>query len=162
MLTTSRIIGRVCCVLATAGALALPALAQGSAPEKYLELLRGDIRNAKVEILTEALDLPQAQADAFWPIYREYDTELSALGDRRVSMVKRFAEKYGTMTDVDAAAFGKDWFALQRDRLKLREKYHAKVAKATSSLVAARFIQVENTLGMLLDLQIAAELPLLE
>ncbi len=162
MSTTSRMIGRVLCVLATAGALALPAVAQGAAPEKYLELLRSDLRTGKVEIMTDALDLPQAQADAFWPLYREYETELSALGDRRVSMVKRFAEKYGTMTDADAATFAKDWFALHRDRLKLREKYYAKVAKAISSMVAARFIQVENTLGMLLDLQIAAELPLLE
>jgi len=139
----------------------VPMLAQ-SAPEKYLELLRSDVRAEKVAILTEALDLPQAQADAFWPLYREYDAELSALGDRRVVMVKSFAEKYGTLTDADADTFAKEWFSLQSDRQKLRQKYYGKIAKATSSLVAARFLQVENTLGMLIDLNIAAELPLLE
>lgn len=148
--------------LAAAVALGTPALAQGDQPSKYLELLRSDLRTTKVEIVTEALDLNEQQAAAFWPIYREYDAELAAIGDRRVALVKRFVEKYGTMTDEDAGLFAKDWFTIQKDRLKLREKYFGRIAKATSNLVAARFLQVENTLGMLLDLQIAAEAPLMQ
>ena len=66
------------------------------------------------------------------------------------------------LTDADADTFVKEWFSLQTDRTKLRQKYYGKISKATSSLVAARFLQVENTLGMLIDLNIAAELPLLE
>lgn len=142
----------------------LPAAAQSASetPEKYLELLRSDIRTEKVAILTEALDLPEAQADAFWPLYREYDTELTSLLDRRVSLIKSFAEKYGTLTDADADEMAKEFFALQSDRNKLRQKYYGKIAKATSSVVAARFVQVENVIGMLIDLNVAAELPLLE
>ena len=144
------------------GGTAVVAAQAQETPEKYLELLRSDVRTEKVAILTEALELPQTQADAFWPLYREYDTELNVLGDRRVALVKRFAEKYGTLTDADADTFVKEWFSLQTDRTKLRQKYYGKISKATSSLVAARFLQVENTLGMLIDLNIAAELPLLE
>jgi len=155
------LVGAVCCV-AGAACLAAPVFAQDVTPEKYMELLRSDLRTAKVEILTEALELEEPQAAAFWPIYREYDTELSALGDRRLVLVERFVEQYGTMTDEDAGLLAKDWFAIQKDRLKLREKYYGKVAKATSNLVAARFVQVENVLGMLIDLQIAAESPLME
>jgi len=149
--------------LLVAGAfLALPAFAQEGSPEKYLELMRTDIRTAKVALLTDALNLSQTQADAFWPLYREYDTEASALGDRRVAMVKQFAAKYGSLTDTDAAGFMTEWFALQKDRLKIREKYSGKISKAVSSLIAARFLQVDYTLGMLIDLSIAAELPLME
>jgi hypothetical protein len=148
--------------LAAATAVPLPALAQDDPASKYLELLRSDLRADKTAILTEALDLEGAQADAFWPIYREYELESAALGDRRVALVKRFVGKYGTFTDEEAGFFAKDWFTIQKDRLKLREKYFQKVAKATSNKVAAQFIQVENILGMLLDLQIAAEAPLLD
>jgi len=147
--------------LLLAGA-ACPVLAQGPTPEAYLEMLRSDVRTAKVEILTEALDLGEQQAGAFWPIYREYDTELSKLGDRRIALIKAFAATYGKTTDVQAAAFAKDWFAIQSDRLKLKKKYFDKVSKAVSTLVAARFIQVENVIEMLIDIQVAAELPLME
>lgn len=143
-------------------ALAVPAFSQDAPADKYLELIRSDVRTQKVEILTGALDLDEAQAAAFWPIYREYDAELAALGDRRLALVNRFVANYGTMTEEDIALFATDWFAVQKDRLKLREKYYGKVAKATSNLVAARFVQVESLLGMLIDLQIAAEAPLME
>ena len=145
-----------------AAALGVPVVAQEAAKSPYLELLRSDVRTQKVEILTEALELDEPQSAAFWPLYRAYDAELAALGDRRVALVERFVEKYGMMTDEEVGLFAKDWFGIQKDRLKLLDKYYGKVAKATSNLVAARFVQVENALGMLIDLQIAAEAPLLE
>jgi hypothetical protein len=55
---------------------------------------------------------------------------------------------------------------MYRSYEKIRSVREAKdfkrVSKATSSLVAARIIQVENLIGMLIDLQVAAELPLVE
>ena len=139
-----------------------PSSAQSQAPEAYLELLRSDIRTSKVEILTEALALSEPQGKAFWPIYREYDTALATLGDRKIAMIKAFAETHGSITDEQATLFAKDWFALQSDRLKLRKRYFDKVSKAVSPLVAAQFIQLENVIGMLIDIQVAAELPLMQ
>ena len=144
------------------GLTALPAEAQSYTPERYVELLRSDIRTAKVEILTEALDLSNTDAEAFWPIYREYETELSKLGDRRLNEVKRFAENYGSLTPEQVDGFAKEWFSLRNDRLKLRKKYFKRVSKATSSLVAARFVQIDDVIATLIDLQVAAELPLIE
>ena len=149
-----------CCFALTA-MLGFPAFAQAT-PETYLELLRSDVRSARVEILTEALELSDSEGQAFWPIFREYDTELMKLADRRVALIKAFVASYDSMTDEQVSSFAKDWFGLQNDRLKLRKKYFNKVAKAVSPQVAARFIQVENLVGMLIDIQIAAELPLVE
>ncbi len=142
--------------------VAPPSSAQSPTPEAYMELLRSDVRTSKVEILTEALALSEPQGEAFWPIYREYGTELAKLGDRRIAMIKAFAETYGSTTDEQATLFANDWFALHSDRLKLRKNYFNKVSKAVSPLVAAQFIQLENVIGMLIDIQVAAELPLLE
>jgi hypothetical protein len=131
-------------------------------PEKYLEILRSDVSASKVQILTEALDLSEKDSAAFWPIYRAYDAELAAIGDRRAALVKKFAATYGTTTDEQASSFAKEWFGLQDDRNALRKKYFGKVAKETSSITAARFMQVEHLVGMLIDIQIAAELPLVQ
>ena len=150
----------ICCI-ALAAVLGLPAFAQAT-PETYLELLRSDVRTARVEILTEALELSDTEGAAFWPIFREYDTELMELGDRRLDLMKSFIASYESITDEQASSFAKESFALQSDRLKLRKKYHGKVSKAVSPKVAAQFIQVENVIGMMIDIQIAAELPLVE
>ena len=147
--------------VAVAAVLGLPAFAQAT-PEMYLELLRSDVRAARVEILTDALELSDAEGTVFWPIFREYDTELMKLGDRRLALIKSFVASLASATDEQISSFAKESFALQSKRLKLRRKYHGKVTKAVSPKVAARFIQVENVMGMMIDIQVAAELPLVE
>jgi len=136
--------------------------AGGPTDEKYLELLRRQVATDKTEIMTEAVKMTDAQASAFWPIYREYQTEQAAIGDKRLALVKQYAESYGSLTNEKAAVLAKEWFSLQRARIDLLQKYHGRVEKVTSSLVAGRFAQVENVLTMLIDIQLAAEIPLLE
>jgi hypothetical protein len=138
------------------------ATADDDSLDRYIELLRADARASKVGILTEALDLTQGQADLFWPIQREYENELSALGDRRLALINEFASVYGTMTDEQAATLSATWFKLHDDRVKLRKKYYKKMGKALGSLIAARFIQIENAIGLLIDVNMASEIPLLE
>ncbi|MGD8375727.1 MAG: hypothetical protein PVF68_06265 [Acidobacteriota bacterium] len=151
------VIAVLCCL-----AVAPTSAKEEFTPSAYLKLLRADVRLERMGILREALDLSEEQGKAFWPIFREYDLELQRLGDRRVGLVQTFVDSYGTFTDDQVSSFAKDWFGLHSDRLKLRKKYFDKVSKAVSPKVAAQFIQVENVVGMMIDLQIAAELPLLE
>ena len=68
----------------------------------YAELLRSDVRAQKVAILTEVLGLTEAEDAAFWPIYREYDLEMSRLGDERVALIEEYARSYSQMTDAIA------------------------------------------------------------
>src|SRR5918993_2939843 len=65
----------------------------------YAELLRSDIRAQKVAILTEVMGFTEAEDTAFWPIYREYDLEMAALGDERVALIAEYAANYSQVTD---------------------------------------------------------------
>ena len=131
-------------------------------PSQYIELLRTDIRADKVALLTEALNLTEVESAKFWPIFREYETDLARLDDRRIVLIKDFAENYGAVTESDARDIASVHFGIQRDKLRLRERYFRRIASATSARTAARFIQIENVVASMIDLQIAAELPLLE
>ena len=53
-------------------------------------------------------------------------------------------------------------FQLTDDEQALVREYHGKISSAVGGAVAARFVQVERRIGTLLDLQLAAEIPLLE
>ena len=61
-----------------------------------------------------------------------------------------------------AAEILKNSFKTKKDALKLLENYSKKVSKALDPVTAARFVQVENTLNLLIDLQLAGEIPLFE
>jgi hypothetical protein len=134
----------------------------GTSNEKYIELLRTNVRTEKVALVTEAMEFTDAQSGVFWPIYREYEKELSKLYDERLALIKDFAANYENMTDEKAKALAKSSFTLRDKQAKLLKSYHTKVEKALSPIMAARWAQVENQIGMLIDLQIAASLPLIE
>jgi len=132
------------------------------AQEYSLELMRQDIKTQKVELMTGSLPLTEKQADVFWPIYREYDHELSKLADRRLAVVKEVFAKYDTMDDKTAERLVKESFSIAQDRNNLLEKYYKKVSKAIGVTTAARFLQVENQMLTLFDAQVMDEVPLIK
>jgi hypothetical protein len=130
--------------------------------EAYLELLRSDLRTQKVAIVTEAMELTDAQSQVFWPIFRKYDAELTTLNDQRIALIKDYAQSFDKMTDAKADELTKQVFSLLGKRLKLQESYYQQFSKALNSVLAARFMQVERQINALVDLQIASELPLIK
>jgi hypothetical protein len=150
--------------LASAALLSSPAWAQQESGDvsKYIELLRSDVRTARTEVVTEALNLAEPQSTAFWPIYREYEKEMAALGDKRIALIKQYAANYDSMTDKMAKDLANQAFKLNGDRLNLMKKYYGKVEKVLQPKLAARWAQVENAMNALIDVQIASELPLMK
>jgi hypothetical protein len=128
----------------------------------YVELLRSDIRSEKIEILTELMAFTADEDTKFWPIYREYDTELSALNDQRVKLIADYSQNYDAMTDAAADRIATGALDFEAKRSALKAKYYGRMKAALSAKTAARFLQIENQLLMLLDLQISASLPIVE
>ena len=128
----------------------------------YVELLRSDVRSQKVAILSEMMDFTEEEDAKFWPIYREYDTELSKINDDRVTLIQEYAKNYEQMTDTVADRIALGALGLEARRNALKQKYYDRLKSALSATTAARFLQVENQLLMIIDLQISAALPVVK
>src|SRR5215204_1034768 len=126
----------------------------------YAELLRSDVRAQKIAILTEVMGFTEAEDAAFWPIYREYDGEMAKLGDERTALIGDYVQEYATLTDAAADRLAIRALELEARRQALKGKYYEKVKTAVSPRTAMRFLQVEHQLLLLIDLQIAAALPI--
>jgi hypothetical protein len=126
----------------------------------YIELLRSDVKTAKTAVLTQTMQLTDAQNAKFWPIYREYDVQLQALNDKKIAGIKDYANNYGTMTDAKADQLANLVLSLENQRNELKKTYYEKMRKQLGGIVAARWLQVENQLLMVIDLQIASSLPI--
>ena len=145
--------------LALATLLAAPV---ANAQEAWLELLRSDLKTQKVAIVTEVMMLTDAESEVFWPIYRDYEHELSKLGDERIALIKDYAMHFDNMTEEKAKELMNTAFKQDEAHLKLLKKYNKRFAKDMDAVTAARFVQVENQIGLLIDLQVALEMPLME
>jgi DNA anti-recombination protein RmuC len=128
----------------------------------YIELLRADVKAQKTAILTQIMQLNDEQAEKFWPIYREYDFELQTLNDRKLAGIQEYAKSYQNMTDEKADELAKLALELENQRNDLKRKYYEKFREQLGGIIAARFLQVENQMLMVIDLQIASSLPIVE
>lgn len=151
--------------LARAAAPATPAQAPAAVSDNiynYLELLRSDFNSAKVGIINKIMKLSAAEADKFWPVYREYEQAHADQAVNRAEFIAEFVQTHrdGSFDEKRAKAMAKRWFKLQRTRLDLLEKYHGKIERALSAVHAGQFLQIENQLMLFIDLTIAAEMPL--
>jgi len=96
----------------------------------------------------------------FTPIYDKYQTERKALYERGVDLLNKYAANYGSMTDDAAKGIIKDWFKLEDDKLSLLKDYAKKFGKVLPQTKVARFVQIENKLNTLMDMQAARIVPL--
>ena len=128
----------------------------------YVELLRVDVRTKKAAIFTEIMQFNDQQAAKFWPIYYEYDKELQKLNDQKLAGIQEYAKNYGNMTDEKADELAMLALELENKRNDLKKQYYEKVREQLGGIIAARFLQIENQLLMVIDLQIAASLPIVE
>jgi hypothetical protein len=143
-------------------AVKAPATAQ--TPEElnlreYVLLLRKDVNAQKAQIVGQVMQFDAEDAAKFWPIYRDYEAELNKLNDQRVANIQEYARSYTTMTDEKADELIKNAMNFQKQRNELLGKYYEKVRQELGGITAARFMQVEHQLLLIIDLKIASSLP---
>jgi len=138
--------------------LAAPVQAQ---VRSEIELTRQQIQTDRQAIVAASLPLSEEQAAAFWPVYREYRTALTPIGDRQVALLTEFAERYQAMTEADTERMLKEMFTIKRDMLEVQQSYLGKFKKVLPTVMVGRFYQIENKLDAIIMFDLAAGIPLM-
>lgn len=140
---------------------ALPAAAVNDNIYNYLQLMRSDVNSVKVELVNSIMKLSAEDAKKFWPIYRNYENELGRQAIDRAELVTEFVQSHKdhSFDNLKARDMARRWFKSQKARLNLLEKYHAKFEKALTPIQAGQFLQIENQVGLFIDVTIASEMP---
>lgn len=128
----------------------------------YVELLRSNIKTEKKFLIMQAMQFTEEETSVFQPIYKEYEIELDKLGDKRLANLRDFANNYEKMTDPKADEIINQAFKYQEERLELKRNMYDKLKEKLNSSIAAKFIQIEHQIQLIIDLKINADLPLIE
>jgi hypothetical protein len=160
----------VALVLASSWFLAVPlAHAQAAASkdtqtvsEQDIKLMRQDIRSQKKQLVAANLTLTDAEATKFWPVYDQYSVETTKLGDQRYALIKEYAQSFGSLTDDQAQSLIKRNLALDEAAVQLRIKYVPIISAVLPGQKTATFFQIDRRIAMLIDLQLASGVPLVQ
>jgi hypothetical protein len=130
--------------------------------QEYIELMRSNVRDEKSQIVGAVMQLDIDDAAKFWPIYSQYDAELTKLNTLRIENIQDYANNYSQMTDAKADELIQRSLDYQKQRGELLVKYYQVMKQSVGAVTAARFLQVEHQLLLIIDLQIASSLPIVQ
>jgi len=137
------------------------ALAQDPSDED-IKLFRQDVRSLKKQLIAANMNLTDSEAQQFWPIYDRYTAELVTITDTKYTLLKEYGQNYTTMTSEQAESYIKGRAAVEESVMQLRLKYLPIFRKVLSGKSTALFFQMDWRLGLIVDLQLASQTPLVQ
>ena len=129
--------------------------------DEVLKAVRYDLQSQRADVMAKNLTLDASQAAKFWPLYKQYEAAGKALNDKRFDLITKYIDA-GDKADA-AMATNVVKASLQRDIdvAKLRVEYAPKFAKVLPKAKAARVLQVDRALSLMIDAKLASMVPLL-
>ena len=148
-------------VLLTAAVLAgfaSDAFAQQERDE--IELMLAQIRTNRQAIVTENLALTAAESEVFWPLYRQFQNDRALMVDRTMKMLTEFRDNFDVLSEEQAKALVDEYFKIQKEELRLNEKYLREFRKILSQKKTLRYFQIGNKLDAIIDYDLSQVIPL--
>ena len=150
-------------ILLLAAAVALPGVAQGQSTDN-MQILIDKIKADKKLLVATNMDLTDAEAKGFWPIYDEYQKELAKINARLVDVILQYADAYSndTLTDDTAKKLLDQMLAVQTDEVNMKKPFVSKLGRVMPMKKVARYLQIENKIRAAVNFELAAQVPLVE
>jgi len=126
-----------------------------------IQLLRSNLQAGKNNVIAHTMRFTETESAAFWPLYRDYSRDQQVIGDARVHLIKDYAKNYDNMDDAKAMDMVQRLLGIDAKFTRLREDYWPRFEKALGAKRAAKFYQVDNRLSLMINLQLASEIPLI-
>ena len=149
--------------IAVSLALTLPVVAEESNGSN-MEILRDKVKADKKLVVAANMQLTDAEAKNFWPVYDAYQADLKKVNMQLGDVISAYADAYknNAVTNDVAKKLVNDALAVEEAELKLKRSYLPKVDAAVGAVKAARYMQIENKIRALIKFELAGGIPLVK
>jgi Spy/CpxP family protein refolding chaperone len=134
-----------------------PLLAQNTGDT---QAARAELQADRTKLVAANLQLTDAEAAKFWPLYEEYRGKQNRLDDKALAMIEDYAKNYDNLSDEKAKELIKASLDLEKDRSDLRRSYLGKFEKVLPWKKVARYYQIERKLDAAIQYEGAQAIPL--
>ena len=151
---------------------AVPAFAQttGSADtnaastDTNMQILMDKLKADKKLLVASNMDLTDAEAKSFWPLYEAYQKDLQQINEKLGKTIATYAEAFnqgkGTISNDTAKKLLHEAISVEEQEVKLKRANAEKVGKVLPAAKTARYIQIETKIRALIKFELAKQIPL--
>ena len=129
--------------------------------EQVMQQFRDDLQATAADVMAKGLTLNAEQAAKFWRMFDAFQKEQKAIIDEQLESLVEYRDTYKTISDANALAYAN--LLLERDQKihDLRVKYLAKFQTVVPTRVAARAIRLDRRLGLVGQVKVSSQVPLI-
>jgi hypothetical protein len=127
-----------------------------------MDALRSAVRADKKALVTSTLNLTDAEAKKFWPIYDAYQRDVDMANRRRNIVVVDLVSASKPISDLYARTLANELIGADEAEIKARRIMHKKVLRALPPRKAARYLQLESKIRAVQAYDIAVGIPLVD
>jgi hypothetical protein len=124
-------------------------------PDQDIQLLKRNIRSQKKQIVAANMDLTDAEAEKFWPVYNRYADDVAKIYDTKIALFREYLESYDSMSGEQAESYLRRRAAVEEDIMQVRLKYLPEFRKVLTGRETALFYQIDWRLDLMINLQLA-------
>jgi len=133
-----------------------------SVSDEDIQMLRKDIRSQRKQIIAANMKLSESEAEKFWPVYEQYVSDLVKLNGTKYALIKQYIDTRGALSDTEAKSAVNQWVSVDESVAELRKKYIPLFGKVLSPKSTALFYQLDRRVQLMIDLQLASSIPMIE
>lgn len=130
-------------------------------PNLDTEKLQYILSTERKAVFERNMKLDEQQSEIFWGVYHRYEKEKEQLEAKRLRLLGTYIDKYDSLTNDDVMKIVKQSGENQQADLALRQKYFQIYNKKLNPIAAARFMQLDDIVGMVTRLAILGNVPLI-
>jgi hypothetical protein len=133
-------------------------------PADNMQILRDKIKADKKLVVATNMELTEAEAKEFWPIYDQYQKELQKINQRIAKVLDSYADdnRRKSLTDDKAKKLIDEAVAIDQDEANIKSTFAPKLGKVLPVKKVARYLQIENKIRALVRYDLAQGVPLVQ
>lgn len=142
--------------------VSVPAIAADKPTDSNMQIMLDKMKADKKLLVAGNMNLSDAEARKFWPVYDAYQVELGKLNKRVVALIKAYADDYNnnSLTDEKSKKLVSEMIAIDEAEAAMKKSFVPKLYKVLPAIKVARYLQIENKIRAAVKYELASAVPL--
>jgi Spy/CpxP family protein refolding chaperone len=125
-----------------------------------VQALKAAVKSDKKALVAATLQLSEAEAKQFWPLYDAHQMKLETLNRRKTRLVEDVVGQNKPLSDALAKSLLKESLAIEDEEVKTRRAFQKRLIKVLPPVKVLRYLQLEAKIRTVQDYDIATVMPL--
>jgi hypothetical protein len=133
-------------------------------PADNMQILRDKLQADKKLLVATNMELTESEAQGFWPLYDQYQTDLQKINQRLANVLESYAADFRgkSLTDAKAKKLIAEAVAIEQAEAQLKSIYAPQLSKVLPVRKMVRYLQIENKIRAIVKYDIASGVPLVQ